>query len=197
MAFPRSSLPQLHHFIQQLGNWGSSDRRRSWSVHTVRDHTLLTSAQLSKATSSGYLLLSQLACATTAWHIIWYRSVPITNVSNSVVRSITPVCALSLFPFLQEVLILLPRPLLYNNLPQGTNSTQPSPPRASNSTQPPPSTSSTQVLARTAVADHLPSALSVCLLNTAIATISAGSISAEGNILFDEGAQHSFITKLC
>jgi len=44
IAFLRSFNPQLHPFIQQLGNQGSSSRRRSWSAHTVRDHTLLTSA---------------------------------------------------------------------------------------------------------------------------------------------------------
>ena len=36
---------------------------------------------------------------------------------------------------------------------------------------------------------------SVCLLKTAIADISAGSITVEGHILFDEGAQRSFITQ--
>ena len=34
---------------------------------------------------------------------------------------------------------------------------------------------------------------SVCLLKTAIADISAGTITIEGHILFNEGAQHSFI----
>jgi len=52
-----------------------------------------------------------------------------------------------------------------------------------------------QVPVYTAVAAHFPSAHSACLLKTAIATASAGSISAEGNILFDEGAQRSFITQ--
>jgi len=36
---------------------------------------------------------------------------------------------------------------------------------------------------------------SVCLLKTAIAVVSSGSVAAEGNILFDEGAQRSFITQ--
>ena len=36
---------------------------------------------------------------------------------------------------------------------------------------------------------------SVCLLKTAIADISAGTITIEGHILFDEGAQRSFITQ--
>jgi len=36
---------------------------------------------------------------------------------------------------------------------------------------------------------------SVCLLKTAIAVVSSGSVAAEGNILFDEGAQRSFVTQ--
>jgi len=36
---------------------------------------------------------------------------------------------------------------------------------------------------------------STCLLKTAIATVSAGQFSTEGNILFNEGAQRSFITQ--
>ena len=36
---------------------------------------------------------------------------------------------------------------------------------------------------------------SPCLLKTAIATVSAGPYSTEGNILLDEGAQHSFISQ--
>lgn len=36
---------------------------------------------------------------------------------------------------------------------------------------------------------------SVCLLKTAIADISAGYTTVEGHILFDKGAQHSFITQ--
>jgi len=35
---------------------------------------------------------------------------------------------------------------------------------------------------------------SVCLLKTAIVTVSSATATTEGNILFDEGAQHSFIT---
>jgi len=81
-------------------------------------------------------------------------------------------------------------------LPQASNSMQPLPCQPNNSTQPPPSsTSSTQVPVYTAVAAYLPSAHSACLLKTAIATVSGGSISAEGNILFDKGAQCSFITQ--
>ena len=36
---------------------------------------------------------------------------------------------------------------------------------------------------------------SMCLLKTAIANVSAGQTTIEGQILFDEGAQHSFITQ--
>ena len=36
---------------------------------------------------------------------------------------------------------------------------------------------------------------SVCLLKTAIANVSSGRITVEGHILFDEGAQRSFITQ--
>jgi len=36
---------------------------------------------------------------------------------------------------------------------------------------------------------------SVCLLKTAIAEVSSHTTIAEGHILFDEGAQHSFITQ--
>ena len=55
------------------------------------------------------------------------------------------------------------------------------------------------------MANSPPSPVSVrnaCLLKTAIATVSAGPISAEGNIFFNEGDQRSFISqdladKLC
>ena len=40
-----------------------------------------------------------------------------------------------------------------------------------------------------------PTQASACLLKTAIATISSSDISLEGNILFDEGAQRSFISQ--
>ena len=86
---------------------------------------------------------------------------------------------------------------------QATNSTQlqvtnSSQPQASSSTQPQPSpaTNSMQVPVFTAVANQSPlpaSAYGACLLKTAISTVSAGPISTEGNILFDEGAQRSLI----
>ena len=41
---------------------------------------------------------------------------------------------------------------------------------------------------------HKPQALITCLLKTAIATVTAGNIKTSANILFDEGAQRSFIT---
>ena len=41
---------------------------------------------------------------------------------------------------------------------------------------------------------HKPQTLTTCLLKTAIATVSAGNIKTSANILFDEGAQWSFIT---
>jgi len=61
------------------------------------------------------------------------------------------------------------------------------------------------VPAFTAVANQSPlptCAYGACLLKTATATVSAGPISTEGNILFDEGVQRSFIRqdladKLC
>jgi len=59
-------------------------------------------------------------------------------------------------------------------------------------------TNSTQAPALTAVTKCLPSPASVhsaCLSKTAIAAILAGPTSTEGNILFDEGTQHSFITQ--
>ena len=76
-----------------------------------------------------------------------------------------------------------------NNNVQPTNSTQLPPPSATNSAQVP---------AFTAVANSPPSPVSIrnaCLLKTAISTVSAGPISVEGNILFDEGAQCSFISQ--
>ena len=76
--------------------------------------------------------------------------------------------------------------------PPATNSNT-QPPQTNSSAQPQP-TSSTQVPAYAAVAR--PTLVhSACLLKTAIATVSAGPVSAEGNILFDEGAQRSFITQ--
>ena len=41
---------------------------------------------------------------------------------------------------------------------------------------------------------HKPQTLTTCLLKTAIATVSAGNIKTSANILFNEGAQWSFIT---
>ena len=41
---------------------------------------------------------------------------------------------------------------------------------------------------------HKPQTLTTCLLKTAIATVTAGNIKTSANILFDEGAQRSFIT---
>ena len=78
---------------------------------------------------------------------------------------------------------------------QMNNSVQPT-----NSTRPPPlpATNIVQVPAFTAVANSPPSHVSirnVCLLKTAIATASARPISIEGNIFFDEGTQHSFISQ--
>ena len=35
----------------------------------------------------------------------------------------------------------------------------------------------------------------VCLLKTAIAAVSSDTVTAEGNILFDDGAQRSFVTQ--
>ena len=41
---------------------------------------------------------------------------------------------------------------------------------------------------------HKPQTFTTCLLKTAIATVSAGNIKTSANILFDKGAQWSFIT---
>ncbi|XP_065883120.1 uncharacterized protein [Dysidea avara] len=72
------------------------------------------------------------------------------------------------------------------------------PPHNNSGVQPtlPPTTSNEQVSSYTMVTRSTSppvSVHSVCLLKTAIATVSVGSISTEGNILFDEGAQRSFI----
>ena len=94
------------------------------------------------------------------------------------------------------------------SLPSPANSSvQPSPtptnlqpPHNNSGVQPtlPPTTSNEQVSSYTTVTRSTSppvSVHSVCLLKTAITTVSAGSISTEGNILFDEGAQHSFISQ--
>ena len=91
------------------------------------------------------------------------------------------------------------------------NNPQPLPPSIPNNPQPPsaPVANHTQSVhpqapptnttgAFTTVTRPQPSfelAHSACLLKTAIATVSAGPFSTEGNILLDEGAQRSFISQ--
>ena len=72
---------------------------------------------------------------------------------------------------------------------------------AANKPKPPPAQASlttNSVPALTTVTRPQPQAVSphsACLLKTAIATVSAGAYSTEGNILLDEGAQRSFISQ--
>ena len=70
-----------------------------------------------------------------------------------------------------------------NNPPQPVNTVQAS------TQQPSPETSLTTM---TPLSAHY---TSVCLLKTAIATVSSDTVTAAGNILFDEGAQRSFVTQ--
>ena len=56
-------------------------------------------------------------------------------------------------------------------------------------------TNDTASLSMTAAAPLHITKNSVCLLNTAIATVSHGSRTATANLLFDEGSQRSFITQ--
>ncbi|XP_065895991.1 uncharacterized protein [Dysidea avara] len=82
-----------------------------------------------------------------------------------------------------------PPPTTSSVPPSLTNQTQPVPPQV-------PLTNSTGTYTTvTRPQPPLELACSACLLKTAIATVSAGSISTEGNILFDEGAQRSFISQ--
>ena len=61
--------------------------------------------------------------------------------------------------------------------------------------QPDQQTSNNQALTTMASTPLSPSYTSICLLKTAIANVSSTTTTAEGNILFDEGAQRSFITQ--
>ena len=70
-----------------------------------------------------------------------------------------------------------------NNPPQPVNTVQAS------TQQPSPETLLTTM---TPLSAHY---TSVCLLKTAIATVSSDTVTAAGNILFDEGAQRSFVTQ--
>ena len=61
--------------------------------------------------------------------------------------------------------------------------------------QPDQRTSNNQALTTMASTPLSLSYTSICLLKTAIANVSSTTTTAEGNILFDEGAQRSFITQ--
>jgi len=73
------------------------------------------------------------------------------------------------------------------------NNVQPLPAPVANTSQAPPQTptATNRVPAYTTITRPQLSTRSACLLKTAIATVSAGPYSTEGNILLDEGAQHS------
>ena len=81
-----------------------------------------------------------------------------------------------------------------------SNNVQPPPASAASNTQAPlqtPTATKRVPAFTTATGPQFPlaSTRSACLLKTAIATVSAGPYSTEGNILLDEGAQRSFISQ--